>query len=60
LPSILLSGFLYPFHGLPIWAQWIGEAFLMTHILRVVRGIILKGNTGAEIYPTCGRSRSSR
>ena len=40
LPSILLSGFLYPFHGMPIWARWIGEAFLMTHILRVVRGII--------------------
>jgi ABC-2 type transport system permease protein len=51
LPSILLSGFLYPFRGMPIWAQWIGEAFPMTHILRVVRGILLKGNTAGEILP---------
>jgi ABC-2 type transport system permease protein len=51
LPSILLSGFLYPFRGMPVWAQWIGEAFPMTHILRVVRGILLKGNTASEILP---------
>jgi ABC-2 type transport system permease protein len=51
LPSILLSGFLYPFRGMPVWAQWIGEAFPMTHILRVVRGILLKGNTAGEILP---------
>jgi ABC-2 type transport system permease protein len=37
---LLLSGFLYQFHGMAIWPPWIGEAFLMTHILRVVRGII--------------------
>jgi len=51
LPSILLSGFLYPFRGMPVWAQWIGELFPMTHALRVVRGILLKGNSGAEIMP---------
>lgn len=51
LPSILLSGFLYPFRGMPIWAQWIGELFPMTHALRIVRGILLKGNSGAEIMP---------
>lgn len=51
MPSILLSGFLYPFHGMPIWAQWIGEAFLMTHILRGRLRYHLKGNTGAEILP---------
>jgi ABC-2 type transport system permease protein len=51
LPSILLSGFLYPFRGMPVWAQWIGELFPMTHALRVVRGILLKGNSSAEIMP---------
>lgn len=49
MPSILLSGFLYPFRGMPVWAQWIGETMPMTHALRIVRGILLKGNTGAEI-----------
>lgn len=44
LPSILLSGFMFPFRGMPIWAQWIGEAIPLTHFLRVVRGIMLKGN----------------
>lgn len=51
LPSILLSGFLYPFRGMPVWAQWIGELFPMTHALRIVRGILLKGNSVAEILP---------
>jgi ABC-2 type transport system permease protein len=51
LPSILLSGFLYPFRGMPIWAQWIGELFPMTHALRIVRGILLKGNSVADISP---------
>ncbi len=51
LPSILLSGFMFPFRGMPVWAQWIGEVFPLTHFLRVVRGILLKGNGVAEIWP---------
>lgn len=43
LPSILLSGFMFPFRGMPIWAQWIGEALPATHFMRVVRGVMLKG-----------------
>ncbi len=44
LPSILLSGFMFPFRGMPVWAQWIGEVLPLTHFLRIVRGILLKGN----------------
>jgi len=44
LPSILLSGFMFPFRGMPHWAQAIGEVFPLTHFLRIVRGIVLKGN----------------
>jgi ABC-2 type transport system permease protein len=44
LPSILLSGFMFPFRGMPVWAQTIGEVFPLTHFLRIVRGILLKGN----------------
>jgi ABC-2 type transport system permease protein len=51
LPSILLSGFMFPFRGMPQWAQWIGEALPNTHFLRIVRGILLKGNGPAEIWP---------
>ena len=43
LPSILLSGFMFPFRGMPGWAQAIGEALPLTHFLRVVRGVMLKG-----------------
>jgi ABC-2 type transport system permease protein len=43
LPSILLSGFMFPFRGMPAWAQWIGEVIPVTHFLRVVRGSLLKG-----------------
>jgi ABC-2 type transport system permease protein len=43
LPSILLSGFLFPFRGMPVWAQWIGTLVPVTHMLRVVRGAMLKG-----------------
>ncbi|MBO6717958.1 MAG: ABC transporter permease [Rhizobiaceae bacterium] len=43
LPSILLSGFMFPFRGMPIWAQWIGEIFPLTHFLRVIRAVMLKG-----------------
>jgi len=51
LPSFLLSGFMFPFKGMPVWAQWAGEIFPVTHILRIVRGILLKGNSFAEIAP---------
>jgi len=51
LPAILLSGFAFPFRGMPVWAQWIGEILPATHFLRVVRGILLKGNGWAEIWP---------
>jgi ABC-2 type transport system permease protein len=43
LPSILLSGFMFPVLGMPIWAQYIGEALPLTHYLRIVRAIMLKG-----------------
>jgi len=49
LPSMLLSGFMFPFRGMPEWAQVIGEAFPLTHFLRIVRGIMLKGSAFAEI-----------
>jgi ABC-2 type transport system permease protein len=52
LPSILLSGFMFPFRGMPDWAQWIGEALPNTHFLRIVRGILLKGNGWTEIWPS--------
>ncbi|MFZ5719311.1 MAG: ABC transporter permease [Pseudomonadota bacterium] len=42
LPSILLSGFMFPFRGMPAWAQWIGEVIPVTHFLRIVRGSLLK------------------
>jgi len=55
LPSILLSGFMFPFRGMPHWAQLIGELFPLTHFLRIVRGILLKGNgmtdVGRELWP---------
>ncbi len=51
LPSILLSGFMFPFRGMPGWAQAIGEVLPLTHFLRIVRGILLKGNGVAEIMP---------
>lgn len=43
LPNILLSGFMFPFAGMPVWAQWIGEALPLTHYMRIVRAIMLKG-----------------
>jgi len=49
LPSILLSGFMFPFRGMPAWAQVIGEVFPLTHFLRVVRGIMLKGADFSEV-----------
>jgi ABC-2 type transport system permease protein len=54
LPSILLSGFLFPFRGMPDWAQWIGTIIPVTHMLRVVRGAMLKGVGIAEALPSLG------
>jgi ABC-type multidrug transport system permease subunit len=51
LPSFLLSGFMFPFKGMPVWAQWAGELFPVTHALRIVRGVLLKGNGLADIAP---------
>jgi ABC-2 type transport system permease protein len=47
----LLSGFMFPFRGMPQWAQALGEIFPLTHFLRIARGILLKGNGVAEIAP---------
>ena len=51
LPSILLSGFMFPFRGMPVWAQRLGEVLPLTHFLRLVRGIMLKGNGLMETLP---------
>ncbi|MGH8592514.1 MAG: ABC transporter permease [Gammaproteobacteria bacterium] len=51
LPSLLLSGFMFPFRGMPHWAQIIGELLPLTHFLRIVRGILLKGNGLEEVAP---------
>jgi ABC-2 type transport system permease protein len=51
LPSIMLSGFMFPFKGLPVWAQYVGELLPITHALRITRGVLLKGNGLAEIWP---------
>jgi ABC-2 type transport system permease protein len=49
LPSMLLSGFMFPYRGMPQWAQYLGEVFPLTHFLRIVRGIMLKGASLAEV-----------
>ena len=49
LPNILLSGFMFPFAGMPVWAQYIGEALPLTHFLRIVRAIMLKGATISDL-----------
>jgi ABC-2 type transport system permease protein len=54
LPNILLSGFLFPFAGMPVWAQWIGEALPLTHYLRIVRSIMLKGSSIANLHYDAG------
>lgn len=51
LPNILLSGFMFPFRGMPEWAQYVGSVFPLTHFLRIVRGILLKDNTMYEVLP---------
>jgi len=55
LPNMLLSGFLFPFAGMPVWAQWVGEALPLTHYLRIVRSIMLKGSSLTDLqYDTIG------
>jgi ABC-2 type transport system permease protein len=51
LPSLLLSGFMFPFRGMPEWAQMLGSILPLTHFLVLVRGILLKGNTLVELWP---------
>lgn len=51
LPSILLSGFMFPFRGMPGWAQVLGEVLPLTHFLRIVRGIMLKGHDALAVLP---------
>ena len=51
LPSMLLSGFMFPFRGMPGWAQTLGEVLPLTHFLRIVRGVMLKGSGAAELMP---------
>lgn len=51
LPSIILSGFMFPFYGMPQWAQWVGSILPLTHFLRIVRGIMLKGNGFITLWP---------
>jgi ABC-2 type transport system permease protein len=50
MPSLLLSGFLFPFRGMPGWAQWFGNVFPMTHALRIIRGVVLKGIGAGDIW----------
>ncbi|WP_250504770.1 ABC transporter permease [Caballeronia sp. AZ7_KS35] len=52
LPSMLLSGFMFPFAGMPRWAQWIGNVLPLTYFNRLVRGILLKGNGWNELWPS--------
>jgi ABC-2 type transport system permease protein len=51
LPNILLSGFMFPFQGMPAWARVIGNILPLTHFNRLIRGIVLKGNGWLELWP---------
>ena len=51
LPSMLLSGFMFPFRGMPVWAQAIGEVLPLTHFMRIVRGVMLKGSGAGALWP---------
>ena len=51
LPSILLSGFMFPFAGMPVAVQWFAEVLPLTHFLRLVRGIMLRGASLWELWP---------
>ena len=52
MPAILLSGFMFPFRGMPLWAQVIGSAIPVTHFLRIVRGALLKGQNLGDAWPS--------
>ena len=54
LPSILLSGFMFPFEGMPAFARGIGSAIPLTHFLRIIRGIVLRGATVGDLLPEVG------
>jgi ABC-2 type transport system permease protein len=49
LPSLMLSGFMFPFRGMPVWAQVLGEVFPLTHFLRLIRSVMLKGADAATV-----------
>lgn len=51
LPSILLSGFMFPFEGMPAPARWLAEVFPLTHFVRLIRGIVLRGATLSDLFP---------
>ncbi|CAN5217035.1 ABC transporter permease [soil metagenome] len=55
LPSVLLSGFMFPFRGMPVWAQWLGQILPITHFMRIARGVMLKGigfdDLAGELWP---------
>jgi ABC-2 type transport system permease protein len=51
LPNIMITGFMFPYRGMPPWAQWLAEMLPCTHFLRIVRGVMLKGSTLAEVGP---------
>jgi ABC-2 type transport system permease protein len=50
LPSMLLSGFLFPYAGMPIWAQYLGEIFPLTHFIRIARSVMLKGSNLIDLH----------
>lgn len=52
LPSILLSGFMFPFAGMPVFAQWIAQLLPLTHFIRLIRGVLLRGASLAELMPS--------
>jgi ABC-2 type transport system permease protein len=52
LPNILLSGFMFPFRGMPEWAQWVGSVLPLTYYNRLVRGVLLKGNDWPDLWPS--------
>ncbi len=54
LPNLLLSGFMFPFEGMPRFAQLLGQAVPLTHFLRIIRGIVLRGATAADLVPEVG------
>ena len=51
LPSILLSGFMFPFAGMPAPAQWLAELLPLTHFMRLIRGVMLRGASLGELLP---------